>query len=284
VEKFDQKPVTVADIKKYLETRDDFTFELRAFHACKVRGFNSAHGGTYRDPITEKTRQYDIRADMQRGNRRVQLAVECKSLRLFYPLVVSCMPRAPGETYHEVVLSVPLKPGKSPLPKNATDIRLEGHESIYRIGEPVGKATTQVGKSPKGEFVIGDSEVFEKWTQAISSAQDLVAHSHDMLAQTHPRFITMTIPMLVVPDGTLWTVDYSDEGARLSDPKQARECTFFIGKDVGSAFPLFKYTFSHLHILTLAAFEGFLDRLVVNDLYWDALIPTEAIERKLSNA
>src|SRR6266487_5476091 len=106
MEKFDQTPIAVMDIKKYLDTRDDFAFELRAFHACKARGFNPFHGGTYKDPITEKSRQYDIRADIQRGNRRVQLAVECKSLRPFHPLVVSCTPRAPGESYHEVVVSV----------------------------------------------------------------------------------------------------------------------------------------------------------------------------------
>jgi hypothetical protein len=284
MEKLDQKPITLSDIKKYLDTRDDFAFELRALHACKARGFNSSHGGTYRDPVTEKTRQYDIRADIQRGNRRVQLAVECKSLRLFHPLVVSCTPRAPSESYHEVVLSVPLRPGRSPLPQNASVIRVEGPDSVYKIGAPVGKATAQVGKSPKGEFVTGDSEVFDKWAQAISSAQDLIAHSQDLLAQTQPDFISMTLPVLVVPDKTLWIVEYSDEGAQLSDPKQALECTLFIGKDVGSAFPLFKYTFSHLHILTLIAFEGFLDRLAVNDLYWDILIPTQAIEERLPNA
>jgi len=281
---FDQKPITATDIKRYLETRDDFALELRTFHACKMRGFVASHGGTYKDPLTQKSRQYDIRAYIQRENCRVQLAVECKSLRLFFPLVVSCTPRAANESYHEVVRSVPLKPGKSPLPQNAKGVRLEGPDSVYRIGDPSGKATIQVGKSPKGEFVSGDSEVFEKWAQAISSAEDLIAKSQDYLMQTDPCIYTVTLPVLVVPNETLWTVEYSDKGAKLSDPKQTRKCTFYIGKDVGSAFPLFKYTLSHLHIFAFDAFVGYLDRLAVNDHYWNALIPAITIERKVSDA
>jgi hypothetical protein len=199
----DQTPITAIDINKYLESRDDFAFELRAFNACKARGFAASHGGTYRDPVTEKSRQYDIRAHIQRANRRVQLAVECKSLRLFFPLVVSCTPRAANEAYHEAVFSVPLAGNKSLLPKNAKDIRLEGPDSFYKVGHPVGKATAQVGKSPNGECVADDAEVFEKWAQAISSGQDLIAHSHDYMEQTDPCFITVTMPMLVIPDGTL---------------------------------------------------------------------------------
>jgi hypothetical protein len=274
---FEQKPMTAADIKKYLETRDDFALELRTFHACKKRGFSASHGGTYSDPITQKSRQYDVRASIQRDNRRVQLAVECKSLRSFYPLVVSCTPRAQSESYHEIVVSVPLKPERQPLPKNAKSIRLSETESIYRVGEPVGKATVQVGKAPNGDFIGGDAEVFEKWAQAISSAEDLIAHSQDYLAQTTPCFSTVTIPVLVVANDTLWTVAYSAEGQQLSDPKQTVGCEFYIGKDVGSAFPLFKYTLSHLHILTFDGFAGYLDRLGVNDHYWDIIIPeTEA--------
>jgi hypothetical protein len=197
----------------------------------------------------------------------------------FYPLVVSCMPRVPNESYHEVVVSEPLQPGKPGLPSNAKSVRLEGGKSIYHVGHAVGKDTVQVGRSPKGEFIEGDRDVFEKWSQAVSSAQDLIAYLNGYLQQTEPCRYTVTVPVLVVPNETLWTVNYSAKGAQLSDPVEVAECVFYLGKDVGSAFPLFKYTISHLHIQTERGFVALLDRLAANERYWDELIPVDTIQK-----
>src|ERR1043166_3903146 len=102
--RLDDKPITAQDIKTYVESQDDFGLELRVFRACKETGFDASHGGTYEDPVTKKTRQFDVRASIQLAKlAKVQLAVECKSLQEFYPLVVSQIPRTENESFHELV-------------------------------------------------------------------------------------------------------------------------------------------------------------------------------------
>jgi len=41
-------------------------------------GFDCRHSGTYEDPITAKTREYDIRADKRKDNFIFRSAIECK--------------------------------------------------------------------------------------------------------------------------------------------------------------------------------------------------------------
>src|SRR5207245_2442868 len=94
------------------------------------------------------------------------------------------------------------------------NFRLESPNSAYRENDLVGKATTQVGKSPTGEFVDSDAEVFDKWSQALASADDMIRESaSDYKRHCERCFFTLTLPVLVVSDGTLWAADYDAAGA-----------------------------------------------------------------------
>jgi hypothetical protein len=54
-------PIGVAELTKYLETESDFDFELRVLHSLQDIGVNCEHGGHYEDPVTKKSREFDIR-------------------------------------------------------------------------------------------------------------------------------------------------------------------------------------------------------------------------------
>lgn len=71
----------------------------------KRRGFAASHGGTYDDPVTKKARLYDVRALRQQDRFRVDLAIECKSLKRYYPLLLSRIPRTADESFHDLIFS-----------------------------------------------------------------------------------------------------------------------------------------------------------------------------------
>jgi hypothetical protein len=86
--KFCNTPINAADLREYLDTQDDFALELHAYRMARAHGFSAFHGGTYEDPATKKTRQYDVRASFALGAKHIDLTIECKSLKRSYPLLV----------------------------------------------------------------------------------------------------------------------------------------------------------------------------------------------------
>lgn len=268
---FDTKAITAKDISECLLAEDDFSLELQVFRACKERGFTASHSGTYEDPVTKKTRQYDIRASKELryvngvDNMRVQLAVECKNLRPYFPLVVQRVPRGSNESYHDIVVCAA---------PNLGSVRIIHHDGLYQANQLVGKATAQVGRLASGDFTTGDAEVFDKWSQAVSSARELIVES---ARPGNKQFCwTVIIPILVIADGTLWTVDYSHDGTP-SEPKQAKECTIYIDKKDYFHLPgllPFSCRLTHLHIFTFSEFISFLDTMG-SAQYLEKLFPAE---------
>ncbi len=94
-----------ADLVEYLNTSSDVAFELRCLERLSAIGFQCQHGGSYTDPATKKTRQFDLRAQKSHEKLRVRCAIECKSLNESFPLLVMCAPRHADESFRELMLS-----------------------------------------------------------------------------------------------------------------------------------------------------------------------------------
>ena len=132
--------------------------------------------------------------------------------------------------------------------------------TLYGAGLPVGKHTFQLRReSPKNSFKTGDSDSYDKWSQALASAADLVtracgAHFRCGVMQ----IFSFVLPVLVISDNTLWVVDYNDRGQR-SEPKPAEECQLFVDRayEIGRR-GVDPYTITHLHIYTRTGFASFL--------------------------
>lgn len=253
------KSITAIDLKEYLESDDDFAFELKVLTICNQHGDHVFHGGTYQDPNLNKNRQFDIRMWILNDRRRLGLAVECKNLKPSYPLLVSQLPRTKKEAFHSSITAGIF---------GAHTSSHKGSTSIYPEGLFVGKSTTQVGKpaqrSPNGpEFITGDAEVHDKWGQAMASAKDLITEAttyrgpHSSGSEQN----SIVIPILVIPDETLWTVDYSEIGNRVGDPKLSNSCTLYLGSlyDYQVSTGKGKYCISHLNIYTVRGFVKFLE-------------------------
>ena len=271
------KPIGVADLSEYLKSDDAFAFELEILRSClKEGGFNVEHGGAYRDPVTGKDRQFDIRLSISKERSVVRLAVECKNLKANFPLMVSRVPRRQEENFHDIVISVRPLPGNPAMGKTSRVVRAHGTSVVFEEKKPVVKSTTQVGRTRNGDLVSDDSEVYEKWSQAIGSAFDLVRSAGRDWGLVHDNAAaTVIFPVLVVPDKTLWTVDYEANGKQLGNPRELDYCELYLGK----TFADLQYTASHLLIFTKTKFDGYLDRLAVNDKYWQLLFPSAVLEQ-----
>ncbi|MGM9489738.1 hypothetical protein [Ideonella sp. YS5] len=273
--------ITASDVADYLATRDDFALELFVYSQARALGLQATHGGAYEDPVSKKTRQYDVRASLLKSNRRIDLAIECKSLRPSYPLLLSRIGRVEAESFHQFIYS--RKPRTSnfamgPLvPADVATVR--GIESLYPPGEYVGKSTAQIGKNDRGDFVSADAEVYEKWTQALASASDLVINAvRHYKTSEQGVCITFVQPVLVVSDDTLWVADYSDEGVLQSDPRQIDQALLYVGQEYWKPMSV-AYTASHLHICTKSAARSLLERVASDEAFWNRVFPHEAITR-----
>lgn len=281
--KLKDSPIQLNDLKEYLSGQDDFQLEIAAFQACKKRNLEVFHGGTYEDPVSKKSRQFDIRASIRKETCTVHLAVECKSLKDNFPLLVSRLPRMQEEAFHEIVYSHPRAEGlHSLIGSNYYSISVFSPNTIYEKDKCVGKSTTQVGKDSSGKILSGDSEIYDKWSQAVASAFDLVSNSTNDFERNDKRFaLSVILPVLVLNEDMLWVADYTSDGLLVGDPKRVDSCDIFIGKSLWTGPMGIGYTFSHLNVFTLHKFEGYLDGLIKNDNYWNLLFPIEEIMKKI---
>jgi hypothetical protein len=193
--------------------------------------------------VTKKIRQFDLRATIERADCKLALAVECKNLRS--PLVISAVPRTQKEAFHSVIEYVG---GKSVYhsPVECT----EGAEArtVYRANKTVGKKTDQIRRE-NAKLVSDDSATFDKIGQAINSAEDLV---QDMANEEDeaPKF-RVVVPVLVVPTGLLWQVDYDANGRLVAEARAVDRATCYVdhGWRASVGIHFIWYRISHLEIV-----------------------------------
>lgn len=284
-------PISVEHLTRFLDDHSDFSFEIRVLNELVGLGFTCEHGGSYEDPVTKKPREFDIRARRDFGKRILRLAVECKNVRENYPLLVSCVPRRDEEAFHEIAFSV--NPDKASLRKperfsvpamepRSKAVRIRGDQSFYRSGDPVGKSCDQVGLTERGDIAASDSDVYAKWSQALSSAHDLTYEAcRDGEERTGDVCLSLVFPLLVVPDGRLWVVEFDAEGNRACEPRQTDRCSYFVNLSYYHNTMLSgdEMTLSHLEFLTVAGLHEFVGQLCGSD---DRLADSFPVEDVLS--
>ena len=159
-------------------------------------------------------------------------------------MLVTSVPRRRNESFHELIV-IHAQRG------NETEVRKIGNQSLYKPDDMVGKAVIQVGViKSSGELTGDDSETFERVSQAINSAEELVVEA---LLNASPPLIRVVVPVIVVPNGTLFQADYDSAGNLTKQPHPVKEATLFLdhawSTDKGMEGKLF-YVMSHLHIVT----------------------------------
>jgi len=95
-----------------------------------------------------------------------------------------------------------------------------------------------------------------------------------------PIFYTVVLPVVVVPDGSLWIVDYDGNGSISNPPLQTNACELFVCREIKVTKEWFphQFTLSHIHFFTISGFSSFLSSMAVNDFIWNRLFTTKALE------
>ena len=251
-------PMSAADLNRYVVERSDFAFEMEIYKVLHDLPYKCEHGGTYIDHVTQKAREFDIRAWTRDRYSWTYLAVECKNLKDNSPLVVSCIPRRGFESYHDVMVTFP--PEQWPQEDvvavinetTAVKIRLHKRAYPYPVGGLVGKSCAQVGKDKENELQITGTEIYEKWSQALASARGLAEKAATRYPDQPTVRYSVVIPMVVVPDGTLWAAEYSDTGALLKPPAITDRVSYYINHDISfeADFNWETYEISHIEFVT----------------------------------
>lgn len=259
--------ISSAELNEYVDGSSSFAFELQVLKRFNDLEFRCEHGGSYVDAASGKVRQFDIRARWERGDKEILCAVECKSLSRFAPLLVLSVPRRTDESYHEIIMAMDEKTRLNTGLGRSLSYYLTGRHCGYRIDDPVGKSCAQVSKI-RGEVSGKDTEIYDRWSQALASASDLVEEAGQTRVHRNVM-MSAVLPILVVPDGMLWQIQFDQTGAKTRDPEQVRRCSYFVGHsyqcrtwpDAGT------FRVSHLEIVTLSGLNLLLDD-VWNSYVW----------------
>lgn len=248
-----EPPLTASDLGAFLGSNSDFAFEMKVLARLNALGFECSHSGSYVDPVTEKIRQFDIRAQKAHEGFMLALAVECKNLRPQNPLLLSAIPRNKAEAFHELIN---YNVGNFSYPST---IRMDSLKSIYRAGEHVAKKTDQVSRGRGSDYVSDDKSTFEKMNQAVNSCRDIVKSLIDR--HTQP-LIRAVVPIVVVPEGALWQVDYSPDGQTRGEPAQVSRAALFLDHQWSFQHHLVSrvdYRISHIEFVTIESLSRAVD-------------------------
>ncbi len=249
-----------SDFEEYLDSSSDFSFELSVLKMLRGNEIECEHGGLYEDPVTNKSREFDIRASKKISNYVVRLAIECKNIRENFPVLVSCVPRHEDESYHQVA-HVSGSGSFDPHQSRASTISIRGEYSIYKPEGLIGKSTVQVGRALDGSISANDSELHDKWGQCLNSLNDLVIRSYWDGEKEEGYHLSTVLPIVVVPNTRLWSVAYDYNGNRVSEPRQTERCSCFINKDyrMGTRLAGTRIWVSHVEIMTIDGLKSFVE-------------------------
>lgn len=279
-----RREIDAADLELYLKDTSDFAFELKAHRKLQELKFKCEHAGTYCDPVTQKFRQFDTRAEKYSSRLRLRLAVECKNVSKAGPLLAHCVRRREEEAYTSVITPSFVRDADGKLFSHATYIeifkRIDGG-SIYGYGKdnyvcksvnPVWEGSDGQQRDAKKYLVSKDEEIYEKWAQAVNSCYDLIQKEARYCSTTtsaREGTVSFIAPILLIPSGTLWRINFAEDGQPDGKVERASHVSFFLGHEakpwVGiedSSYAGRPYWISHLEIITYDHLESALSRII----------------------
>jgi hypothetical protein len=129
----------------------------------------------------------------------------------------------------------------------------------------VGKKTDQVGRDNSGELVSNDEATFEKLSQAVNSCRDLIGAE---ATKPSAPFRRAVLPIIVIPTGLLWQIDYDVNGRQVRPPRIVSEATLFLNHTwsvLNQRGESFSYRLSHVEVITIRRLKAAVQRWFGSD-------------------
>jgi hypothetical protein len=273
--------ITPEQIKQIALDDDDFGHEMRVGDILEnplasvdarnreiARIWPPEHGATYQDPRLGKTRQFDFRCKIDWGapshTKRVLLAIECKNLNPEYPLVICGRPRTPEESWLIFL--------NRPENEIAQLGKFEGRSSYYPPDEFVGKNILRIKEKAGKLCADNDSEIYDKYSQALASMHDL-AFEAAYTAQGATCTAFFALPLVVVPDKSLWFLNYNNRGEP-NTPAQIDRCAYYVKHKMNLARPdiTLPFVVTHIHFATCKGLSQILTEFLIHsESMWDKI-------------
>jgi hypothetical protein len=248
------------EVRNFVKQNDDFAFEMQVAGDIRFAlGVDVAHGASYVDPVTLKPRQFDVRFRIQEERKTVYFAVECKNVNPAFPVIVCGRRSEAQENFHDIIVS------------RGQEANVDGRahragSTYFQSGAFVGKSILKPGKGK-------DGEIYEGWSQALSSAHELVEEAVKKGAPFEMSNFGAVFPWLVVPNDALWTVEFDQRG-EMAEPQLAKYCRYFVGHRITDIlYAHGSICLSHVEIMTIDGMGELLGRLSDIRHDWDDWIP-----------
>lgn len=264
--------LTPAVIRDLALAGDSFGFEMRIGKIVRsIADAEVQHTGTFTPlGLNEAPRQFDYRVYISREDLVLQLAIECKSLFIGSPVVVCGSARSEAESRHDLVVSdARFIAGRRGL-IDVGLISTSKPSAFYPAGHFVGKTVirpepTSVGKelvAGSGYRLTGDSDIYDRWNQAVLHACWMLHRAMDLHAREQSATFAVTLPIVVLPNETLWRLTYDSDGVVLEEPTMVDHETLFLGRRqwLGGMAEV-TGELSHLHFVTQAGLEAMVRNL-----------------------
>ncbi len=298
-------PLITSEIITALAKEDDFGFELRVGRVLRAFANERVHHAeTYTDPRTDKEREFDYQCVIVRESCRLQLAVECKNLFLDSPAVVCGQRRVASESFHDIVFAGQgYLAGEGQRPKHQEGIvseviQIRSQSALYPIDDTancfVGKSVFRpkpdknrtpeaAAKLPLNGFTNpkDDKDSYDRWNQAIGSAASMAlsALQYDVRNNQSGFNYSVTLPLVVVPNESLWQLEFNDNGEIEKPAIQTRHVAVFRdqsarrSKDYGTAFYR-EVKLPYVHFMTEGGLVEWLGEVTHADAtFWKSVFP-----------
>jgi hypothetical protein len=150
--------------------------------------------------------------------------------------------------------------------------RVSGTRSIYVPNEFVGKSIVRIknnnGKPSSSRE--GESEIYDKWSQALASSHDIAKGS--MYGQVYTKLSRYSwgfiMPLVVLPDGALWRATYNQDGTLVRNPLQVNQCEFYVEHKLLNGLNFIQ---THIHFVTLKGLSDLLQNLILSEVQWEKI-------------
>jgi hypothetical protein len=260
------------ELRTFVAANDSFGFEMRVCAVLKGTALRDMkHGETYVDPVTGFNRQFDFRFTIRDERRCVLFALECKNIDPSLPVIVCGRKRPAREAFHDVIISQTAASG----PRSR--IHRQKLSRIYPEDGFVGKSVLKPERDGSGKLKPKsiDAEIHDRWSQAIASSHDLI-HQASKIGSS---VMSVILPAVVVPDGSLMKVAYDENGEAVTGPDPTDECALFIGHkyEIQPAERHPPVVLSHLHFYTLSGLVKALAGFEQPQLDWDRWIDDDVL-------
>jgi hypothetical protein len=275
--------------------QSDFGFELQVGHLfdevpsqkdvfCPIYVEPAQYNGSYMDSSNGKSKKFTYRWKIALGDTAARdikcalLAVECKILDPDSPIVIC------GTTRKESEANLAFVESRFDPTTNArfcVTRKNEGISKFYSTGSFVGKSMMRVRGEGEHLNAVSDPMLLEKSADALASAAGQAETACVLSRKGWNTVFSVVLPIVVVPDGCLWALEFDPGGEVKTDPQPVDECAYFVGKkltltvgnDMSKPFVL-----SHIHFFTLTGFRNVLAKLKQDKTFLTQIFPEQSAE------